>query len=223
MDPNATLMAKIKAELGDYIAGAVADTPFSPALVAAITANESGGNASESRFEPAVAAELGRVISGQVAEYSPRGIRGPIGAQDLLAVCYPNARASSGAAQVSRLGALGDEAAIAAGTTSFTPAQSHQALINLATSWGPTQIMGWHSIELDIALSEIVQLQSHYDVVVEMLTWFYTHYLLADREDLGSNGIPGALLNCWNTGDPKAQTFDPDYVANGLARMALYV
>jgi hypothetical protein len=197
-------MAKIKAELGDYIAGAVADTPFSPALVAAITANESGGNASESRFEPAVAAELGRVIAGQVAEYSPRGIRGPIGAQDLLAICYPKASPPL-------LGML------------YTPAQSQLALINLATSWGPTQIMGWHSIELDISLSEIVQLHTHYDVVVEMLTWFYTHYLLADRPDLGSNGIPGALLNCWNTGDPKAQTFDPDYVANGLARMALYV
>jgi hypothetical protein len=214
MDPNAALMAKIKAELGDYIAGAVADTPFSPALVAAITANESGGNASESRFEPAVAAELGRVIAGQVAEYSPRGIRGPIGAVDLQAICYPQGTALSSEDTCAQCGV--------SVRARFTPAQSHQALINLATSWGPTQIMGWHSIELDIPLSEIVQLPTHYDVVVEMLTWFYTHYLLADREDLGSNGIPGALLNCWNTGDPKAPTFDPDYVANGLARMALY-
>lgn len=205
MDPNATLMAKIKNDLGDYIAGAVADTPFSAALVAAITANESGGNAGASRFEPLVCAELSRVLAGQVADYSPRGIRGPIGAQDLLNICYPSKITPPGTAY----------------EYAFTPAQSQLALINLATSWGPTQIMGWHSLELDTPLSEIVQLQSHYDAVVEILSWFYTHYLLADRPDIKS--IPGALLNCWNTGDPKAPTADPDYVANGLARMELYV
>jgi hypothetical protein len=206
VDPDQELMDKIKVDLGDYIADAAAGTPFAPALLAAITANESGGVPNATRFEPAVCAQLSRVIAGQVAAYAPPGIMRPIGAQDLTKCCYPPPS-----------GWQGDP------DPRWTPAQSHQCLINLATSWGPTQIMGWHSLELGIPLSKIVQLGTHYEVAVKLLNWFYTHYLLADRDDLGLDGIPGALLNCWNTGDPKAPTYDPDYVANGLARMALYV
>ena len=30
------------------------------------------------------------------------------------------------------------------------------------------------------------------------------------------------LFKCWNTGSPVGRTYDPNYVANGLARIAAY-
>lgn len=192
------LMQKIKTELGDYIAGAVEGTPFPASLLAAITANESDGVANAQRFEPAVFADLGRVVAGQKTSYAPAGCKRAITSDHLLAVCCPTT-----------------EQAPAKMASVYTFPQGMLALVNLATSFGPTQIMGWHALEMGFALGELCSLPTHFDRAVQLIEWFKERYNLGTPE-------PQSFFHCWNTGSPVAPTFDPEYVTKGMARMALY-
>ena len=199
---DAQLMQKIRNDLGDYIAGAVEGTPFPAALVAALVANESSGVPTVQRFEPAVFADLAKVITGQKLNYAPAGSKKPLAAADLLPHVWPQTVAGS-SGQVREV---------------FTFPQGVLALQNLATSYGPTQIMGWHSIEFGYPLGDLPNLQRHFDRAVELLAWFSERYKI----DLAENSYADQLLHCWNTGSPVAPTFDPDYVQHALNRMALY-
>jgi hypothetical protein len=195
-------MAKIKAELGDYIAGAVEGTPIPPAFVAGLVANESGGVANAIRFEPQVFAEISKVCVEQAHSYTPAGVKRALGPQDFIARIAPvRAVASNGPALP---------------VMSF--AQSLLMLVNYATSWGPTQIMGWHAIEFDFPLGELSELSAHFEHTVQLLEWFASKYSL----DWTNTLTPALMFKCWNTGNPHATTFDPAYVSNGVRRMGLY-
>lgn len=200
---DAQMMAQIRTDFGDYIAGAVEGTPFPPALLGAIVANESSGNPRVTRFEPAIFAELARVATGQKLSYSPAGIRAPLLAAQIVSKIAPLHVLASGQQPQPVL--------------PFS--SSLLMLINYSTSWGPTQIMGWHAIEFDFPVSDISNIQTHFERTVQLLTWFYDRYGI---EALSPAAAMAALLHCWNTGSPTAPTFDPGYAAKGLARARLY-
>lgn len=98
-----------------------------------------------------------------------------------------------------------------------------EALRGLATSWGLTQIMGYHILGRQIAHAYLLAdptLNLH--VALLMLAEFAESYGLDVTKDFEE------MLRCWNSGAPRdnpktarieGQTFDPKYVANGLARM----
>jgi hypothetical protein len=190
------MMLKISLMMGEEIREAIAGTPFSESFVAALVANESGGDVYATRFESSVFTSLAAVLIAHKPSF------GSIGAQDLMKACWPESQVNS--------------------HTGHQPVWGFQqallALVNLATSWGPTQIMGYHRIEFDFDLSELTSLKTHFKHTVELLKSFRERWNL----DVTS-WMPFFL--CWNTGSPhggSGGTFDPNYVKNGLARLELY-
>lgn len=184
MTPEQELMLRVWRVCGAEITKAAQGTDYPPAFLAALAANETGGDPTRTRFEPLVFAHLGRVIVGQESHY------GALGAQDLIeAYAPPHA--------------------------GWGLRESLTALANFATSWGPCQVMGYHALTRKIPLSWIVQLSSHFDVVVGLLNDF--------RREWRETAFDAAhLLDDWNTGRPDGKTADPQYISNGLGRMALY-
>lgn len=196
MTPEETLMARVRDGCGGFIAEAVKGTPYPASLLAALTANESGGDATKTRFEPAIFAKFGQIVTALAAGHEAR--YGAIGAQDLLKWCAP-------VSPDNRAG------------RSF--AESVLSMVNLATSWGPTQIMGYEALAGGFPLSELTNLDWHFRHTVAMLDIFRRRWNLIQSavQTNWSN-----FFRCWNTGRPDGQTADPQYVANGLARMAIY-
>jgi hypothetical protein len=199
------LMQRIKANYGAAIATATQASSVKPSLVAALVANESGGRSDAKRFEPAVLAALWEVLLGRKAAY------GSIGAADLIQFVTRDAAAALRAAQ-------------------SLPTDAFQRLDALATSWGLTQIMGYEVLDrtstpggrwlnsasgIDTFVAFAAP-DASLPVTVKMLAQFAGRWELSLADDAAE------LLNCWNTGRPHAQTADPNYVPNGLARMKLY-
>lgn len=192
MTPDQELMLRVRNACGSYIDAASESTSYPAAFLAALTANETGGILGKTRFEPTIFGKFGQIIVGHEAGHE--ATYGSIGALDLLKWCDP----AQPPGQSPR---------------KFTDALI--ALVNLATSWGPTQIMGYEALAGGFALSRIVNVETHYAVVVEQLEIFRTRWRLVDP-------MSAALFRCWNTGRPDAQTTDPLYVSNGLSRMDVY-
>jgi hypothetical protein len=186
MTPDQELMAKIKATCGEFINEAVAGMPYPPALLAALTANESGGDPNVQRLEPKVLADLSLTLVGKKANY------GSIGADDLREWMHP----------------------------AYNPQLWVSGLLSLATSYGPTQIMGYQAVATHYPISELPTLDKHYPHAVTMLEDFRKRFDLAvDGQE--SHWI--FFFHCWNAGAPKAPTFDPQYSARGLDRMMIYL
>lgn len=116
---NEQLMATIRTRWGATIAYACRNSAVPPHFLAALIANESGGDASVKRFEAAVLVSLWNVLTGRKATF------GSIGRQDLLDYLIPSASGILGGLQGVALGAV-------------------TRLDGLATSWGLTQIMGYN-------------------------------------------------------------------------------
>lgn len=184
------------------IAGAVAGTAVPAELVAALIANESGGNPNAKRFEPAVFGHLCEVLAGKRSLYAPAGISRPLATSDLLLFVVGDRTQSA------------DKIITAAGTIDEFFKQAMQRVAELATSFGLVQIMGWHWIEFNRPASTRPEDQLAFAVV--LLVYFANKYTL----DLAAGAEK--LLSCWNTGEPGGHTYDPQYVPNGLGRMALY-
>jgi hypothetical protein len=187
MTPEESLMGQIHEKYGAEIERAVAGSPFPPALLAALTANEEGLDPNRSRLEPGVYVDLSLVLVGRLAEYDG------IGAADLGVY-------------------LGDVIA---------PKSAMLALLNLATSWGPTQIMGWQSLKRGFKLAELLNPETHYPRTVQILADFAKEFKLT-----AAPGMPppnwDAFFRCWNSGKPNGRTFDPNYSGNGVRRLQIY-
>lgn len=202
---DAELMQAIRAKYGAFIDAAVKGTPFPAALVAALVANESGLNEQAARFEHKVLGDLAQVIIGHKAAY------GSIGAQDLTDwIAGVNMSPGNGSR-------LSPQAAVVL------------AMVNLATSWGPTQIMGYHALADGFLLSELTWLRTHFHRAVGMLEDFRKRFDLPGEPVAGqtvalasSSADYSSYFHCWNAGSPGAPTFDPDYTAKGLQRMRIY-
>lgn len=185
------LMQKIKVDWGLQIAAACAVSSVPAAFLAALIANESGGNVNAKRIEHGVLASLWEVLLGRTAAY------GSIKRLDLVAyvagVTVPTINAPAN-----------------------LPGDAFQRLDALAASWGLTQIMGYHAIEFDVTISNLASPEGNLSLCNHMLAKFAAQFQLDVMRDFE------AMFRCWNGGHPTAKTFDPQYVPNGLARMALW-
>jgi hypothetical protein len=93
-------------------------------------------------------------------------------------------------------------------------------LIDLCTSWGPMQIMGWQAIKGKYALDDLQLLDKHFFKGYALLRDFQIAY----PRETGTPNDSGwrALFTCWNAGSPFGKTTDPNYADRGLMRMRLY-
>lgn len=185
------LMQGIKDTWGALIVSACESSSVPAGFLAALVANESGGKNDARRFEPKVLAALWEVLLGRKTNY------GSIGRTELLAFV-------SGAA-----------------SPVFNPPQSlppdaFQRVDGLASSWGLTQIMGYHVLGTSHDLDDLRTPEPHLQFALRMLGGFAHEFSLDATKDFEE------LFRCWNTGRPDGQTFDPQYVNNGLVRMAVW-
>jgi|SRR5882724_1223993 len=157
-DPQVALMRIVRGHWRADIAAAVESTIVPAAFLAALVANETGGNAQAVRFEPAVFSELAEVILGKRKAYSPRGVQHPLMRPELLNYIEPP------------------------GTSDF--ADCLERLAELATSRGLTQIMGWHSVEMARPTPGPQLTPTFYlHFTVELLAYFASHYTLDQAKD----------------------------------------
>lgn len=182
---DVALMAKIRASYGSAISEACTTTPVTVAFLAALIANESGGNRDAKRFEPAVLISLWNVLQGRATAFGKY-----TGANLLAFIQSP-----------------------ASGVTS-SATQAMVRLDSLATSWGLTQIMGYNVLPLEpqnLAIPAIALRNT-----AALLEDFCKRFQLDPAKDFAK------LFTCWNAGHPDGVTADPNYVSNGLARLAIY-
>ena len=87
---------------------------------------------------------------------------------------------------------------------------SDAALRNLASSWGPFQLMGYKCLSLGIYVSDLRGEKALYWGVY-WINKDYGTYLRQKRFE--------EAFRMHNTGSPKGKTYHPDYVANGIRHM----
>lgn len=192
--PTATeilLMHSIREKFSADIREAAAGTLIPPEFLAALIANETGGNPLKKRFEKNVLLELWEVIQGRAQKF------GSIDRDDLLDAIAPNA--------------LGVGASIIT-----TAPYSMKNLDALATSWGLTQIMGYQSIPLGFKVGDLQLPAESLHHTQKILMDFVSEFKLNPQNNADR------LFDCWNTGRPAGKPFDPQYVADGVARMQIY-
>lgn len=187
------LMQFVKSAWYTTIMGACETSSIPPAFLAALIAGESGGKNDAKRFEPAVLRALWEVLLGRKANY------GSIGRSDLVAF-------------------VAGLPGVPASAPTSLPADTYQRLDSLATSWGLTQIMGYHVLErtMDHSVDSLRNPNTGLLIANKLLTVFSVRFQLDVAKDFEQ------LLRCWNTGQPDGETFDPAYVNNALARMAIW-
>lgn len=197
MTDDLQLMQAIRARWQGTISAAVSGVAIPEAFLAALIANESGGDPDAHRFEHGVLAHLWEVVLGRQPRFG-----------SVSSINLRNYVASYTAAPVTAPATI--------------PANAFQRLDELATSWGLTQIMGYHVLEwVSIpgwyrTVDDLRVPESNLRCATLLLTQFANSFHL----DLG--GDFSELLHCWNAGSPEAPTFDPAYVPNALHRMDLY-
>jgi hypothetical protein len=185
------LMQAIKTGWGEAIAEACKASSVPESFVAALIANESGGHNDARRFEPKVLSDLWEVLLGRKTAY------GSIGRTTLVQFVAGNG-AATGVAPKS------------------LPADAFQRFDGLATSWGLTQVMGYHVLGTSRDLDDLKLPEVHLPFALQMLAGFAEQFSLDVTKDFSE------LFRCWNTGRPDGATFDPDYVNNGLVRIAVW-
>jgi hypothetical protein len=221
------------------------DARVSAEFLAALTANESGGDPSASRFEPGVYQHLKSVAEGLATCYG--NIDKPLlhkymdrqreteattaGDQPTAAEGQPStigtrpATASDpkpAGAETSTPAVKADsyhaEHLTAAFSNSCAPALSaleDAAIRRLATSWGLTQIMGYHMLGRPEPVEKLCDPAYHYGLAVRMIEDFAARFHLDPQRDFE------ALFHCWNTGRPDGKTFDPLYAERGMRRIEI--
>jgi hypothetical protein len=185
------LMQDIKARFGETIAAAASVSSVPAAFLAALIANESGGNVNAKRFEHGVLAALWEVLLGRKEAYG--SIKRVVLVSYVTGVSVPTINAPSS-----------------------LPANAFQCVDALVTSWGLTQIMGYHTLEFGVTFDNLISPASGLGITTKMLAGFAREFQLDVTKEFSS------MFTCWNAGSPRGQTFDPQYVSNGLARMALW-
>jgi hypothetical protein len=190
------LMQSIKTKWGTTIDDVCSASSIPPAFLAALVANEDGahgGDPAAKRFEKLALAGFWQVLMGRSASFEG------IGKGDLVAyICNSPGPVYTVPATI--------------------PTDSLNLLDGLACSWGLTQIMGWHVFDLGVTVAELKLPSGNLRAATKLLAKFSARFNLGvtQQRDLGE------LFDAWNTGRPDGATFDPNYVTNGLARMAAY-
>lgn len=86
-------------------------------------------------------------------------------------------------------------------------------LRQFATSYGPTQMMGYHCLQINCSISDLKG-SYHLQWAVTWMEENYGHY--------ARRGNWEACLRIHNTGRPDGKTYHANYVRNGLIRMDYY-
>ena len=200
-EQNLALMESIHSKYGAAIEAACKGTPIRQEFVAALIANESGGNPNARRFEKGVLAALWEVLLGRKATY------GSIGRDDLFQYLSAGLLSSSTAAGL--LSGFGN-----------VISTTLRRFDDLASSHGLTQIMGYEVFSFSSIASTIDKLhttEGSLAVTILMLQQFARRW----HFDLGTDF--DQMFDAWNTGRPHAPTADPKYIPNGIMRMQLYL
>jgi len=94
-----------------------------------------------------------------------------------------------------------------------------------ATSWGLTQIMGYHLLSWGEDPRDLLEPKFNLEKCARLLASFVQAYQLNVYLEFEE------MFRCWNTGHPydnpktsriEGKTHDPKYVENGLRRMEIY-
>ena len=160
---------------------AAANTGIIPqSFLAALTANESLGDTEAKRFEPAVLHRLVALALGQRNHY-----------KEVTA------------------GMLWLKVDVAETHQKYAMRQLFH-LQKAATSWGFTQIMGYHALRMGASISDLTDPEKHYQLAVDMLSECPAD-LSKDFEK---------MARWWNTGATVGKkTYHESYVPNILRRM----
>jgi hypothetical protein len=194
------LMKSIHEKFGASISDTCRLPSVPESFLAALVANETGGEPRATRFEIGVLHSLWEVLQNRKANY------GSIGREALLFYFVPSS------IQLPR-----DVSAL----TNFL-ADALRAIDALATSWGLTQIMGYEILDQHLTGTNGLHPSVMEDPDVSLR---YTAVMLAEfaaRKNLDPQKDLAELFDCWNTGRPHAPTADPQYIPKGLARMKIY-
>src|SRR5437016_11821734 len=132
-----------------------------PEFLGALTANESGGNARAARFEPAVYRHLGAVIAGESPAY------GSLAADALQAKLGLVAHRKSEDYHAQFL-----NPPFAAEQRSVLSELEDETLRELSTSWGYTQIMGYHLVGRAGAVPDLLEPDFHFLLALRLLAEF---------------------------------------------------
>ena len=180
--PESRLMLRIKTRWSSAIQEACRYSSIPEEFLAALIANESGGNPEAQRFERGVFRKLCAVRAGELREYG--GI-----------------------------------------TRDFLASTEDATLRDWATSWGLTQVLGYHIARRPGGVEILKVPASHLKFALGLLGEFIERFQLNPKAEFEE------MFRCWNSGapydDPKTpriegKTFDPKYAENGLARMEIY-
>ena len=198
-------MRRVHARCGDVIREACRYSSVPPEFLAALTANESAANARAARFEPAVYRHLKAVAEGKAPAYG--GIRRESLDAEIEEMLHPKSAAFHGVYL---------NASFTQTHAACLAASPDAALRDLATSWGFTQIMGYHLVRREGTVGDLLEPRFHFRLALELLAEFAARYELDLAREFEE------MFRCWNSGQPYGETFHPDYVEKGLIRMRLY-
>jgi hypothetical protein len=188
------LMQKIKVQYSAAIAIEARLCAIPESFLAALIANETGGDPNAKRFEKSVCGAVFEVLVGRKAAY------GSLTTADFLRF-------------------------VSEPTTTAVTTESDRAAItihrvgSLCTSHGITQVMGYQALCWPGILAVPEDLEDTgkcLRVSIGMLNSFAHRWQIDERREFAK------LFHCWNTGQPDGDTFDPNYVPRGLARMSIY-
>lgn len=199
------LVQRVFERCHEAIAEACSKSSVPAEFLGALAANESGGYGDARRFEPAVYRHLVAVAVGRRPSY------GSINAKaldDEVAELLPAGDGDIHTRYMTRGFAEIHSGRIGQATDA--------ALREMATSWGYTQIMGYHMVARPGDLHKLLDPDFHFHMAVWLLSEFVLDYRLDAGRDFAE------MFCCWNTGRPHGRTFDPDYVDKGLRRMQIY-
>jgi hypothetical protein len=202
---NLKLVRRVFTRCNEFIQEACRSSSIRPEFLGALTANESGGDIGAVRFEPSVYRHLKAVAAGESRRYG--GICGQALCEEVAEILHPK----SGEFHERFLNSL-----FLAGQSSEISRLADDVLRELASSWGFTQIMGFHVIGRQATVRDLLGPRFHYRLANQLLVEF------AESYQLDLSGDFEELFSCWNTGRPDGRTADPAYVRHGLIRMQIY-
>jgi hypothetical protein len=199
------LMERVEEHCGVVIREATALSSVPPEFLAALVANESGGVATAARFEPAVYRHLAEVAHG--ARHAYGSVSEAALETEIADLLHPKA-ATYHECFLDQTFCVSAAPAMAR--------TSDEALRELATSWGYTQIMGYHLIGRGGTVQDLLDPQFHFRLALALLAEFAAHFELNLAAEFRE------MFCCWNTGRPDGATFNPEYADKGLSRMEIY-
>ena len=110
-------------------------------------------------------------------------------------------------------------------THDFLASTEDMTLRDWATSWGLTQVMGYHVARRPGGVAILKDPATHLKFALGLLSEFVERFQLNPKLEFEE------MFRCWNSGAPyddpqtpriEGRTHDPKYVARGLARMEIY-